>query len=176
MRFTPLDIQDHRFATRLRGYDPAEVDSFMRMVAEDFEAAVREVEALRQRVRDLEARVEDLTGQEKSLRDTLVTAQTLSEDLKRTAMKEAEVTISEAEIKGEKILAAAHHRAARLSQDIREIKLLRSRLAIAVRTAIETHLALLEGLCQDPDDDPLLDGRRDPRPAPPPPPLPGPKA
>ncbi len=159
MRFTPLDIQNHRFGTRLRGYDPAEVDSFMRMVAEDFEAAVREAETLRERVRDLETRVEELSSQERTLRDTLVTAQSLSEDLKRTAMKEAEVTISEAEVKGEKILNAAHRRVARLSEEIRELTMLRTRLATAVRSAIETHLALLDSLCEDAPEETLVDGK-----------------
>ena len=49
--------------------------------------------------------------------------------------------ISEAEVKGEKILDAAHRRAAKLAEDIREMKALRSRLAVALRTTIETHLA-----------------------------------
>ena len=42
MRMTPLDVQSHRFAHRLRGYDPDEVDAFLRMVSEDYEGLVRE--------------------------------------------------------------------------------------------------------------------------------------
>ena len=41
-RFTPLDIQSHHFARTFRGYDDDEVDAFLRLVAEDFERAVRE--------------------------------------------------------------------------------------------------------------------------------------
>ena len=73
-------------------------------------------------------------------------AQTLSEDLKRTAMKESEVLVSEAEVKAEKVLDAAHRRAAKLAEDIREMRALRGRLAAALRQTIETHLALLETL------------------------------
>ena len=36
-RFTPLDIQSHQFGRSLRGCDPDEVTSFLRLVAEDFE-------------------------------------------------------------------------------------------------------------------------------------------
>ncbi len=84
----------------------------------------------------------------------------LAEDLKRTAIKEAEVMISEAELRGEKILDAAHRRAARLAEDIREMKSLRTRLSTAVRTTIETHLSLLDSLETPPNDgDPQIEAR-----------------
>ena len=98
MRLTALDIQNHPFASSWRGFDPGEVQTFLRLVAEDFEGLVRECETLREKVRALETRVEDLTGNEHALRETLVTAQALSEDLKRTAVKESELMISEAEV------------------------------------------------------------------------------
>jgi len=159
MRLTPLDIQNHHFAQTWRGYDPAEVETFLRMAAEDYEALVRERDGLRETVRHLESRIAELASQEQTLRETLVTAQALAEDLKRTALKESEVTIGQAEVKAEKILDAAHRRAAKLAEDIREMKGLRSRLASAIRTTIETHLALLEGLAEGPAEDPLLDGK-----------------
>lgn len=146
MRLTPLDLQNHRFSNRFRGYDPDEVDGFVRMVCEDYESLVRENEALRETVSGLEARVADLSGQEGRLRETLVTVQTLTEDLKRTAIREAETKIGEAEVRAEKILDAAHRRAARLEEQVRELRLVRGRVAAAVRTTLETHATLLEGL------------------------------
>lgn len=160
MRLTALDIQKHHFASTWRGFDPGEVETFLRLVAEDFEGLVRECETLREKVRALETRVEDLTGNEHALRETLVTAQALSEDLKRTAVKESELMISEAEVKGEKILDAAHRRAAKLAEDIREMKALRGRLGSALRATMETHLALLETLCAEPsEEDAVLEGK-----------------
>lgn len=159
MRITPLDLRNHRFRRRMAGYAPDEVDEFLRLVAEDYEAALRKIEAQRERVIRLEQRVEELAAHEQILQDTLCTAQQLSEDLKRTAMKEAEVLIGEAEIKGEKVLDAAHRRAAKLAEDIREMKQLKTRLSSAVRAAIETHLGLLETLATDAPDDPLLEGK-----------------
>jgi cell division initiation protein len=159
MRITPLDLQNHRFPRRVAGYAQEEVDDFLRLVAEDYEAVLREAEAQREQVKHLQQRVEELLANEQILQDTLTTAQKLSEDLKRTAMKEAEVIVSEAEVKGEKILDAAHRRAAKLAEDIREMKQLKTRLSTAVRAAIETHLGLLDGLSADPPDDPLLEGK-----------------
>ncbi len=149
MRITPLDVRDHPFRRRVSGYDREEVDTFLRAVADDYEAALRETQKLRQRVAELQGRVDVLASNEDVLKETLTTAQRLSEDLKSTAVKEAEVLLSEAEIKAEKILDAAHRRAARLAEDIREMKTLRTRLASSVRGTIETHLSLLEGLADD---------------------------
>lgn len=150
MRITPLDIRNHEFKRRVSGYDREEVDRFLRIVSEDYEASLRVVEGLRQKVRDLEARVGELTANEQLLQQTLTTAQALSDDLKNTAMREAEVLVGEAEIKGEKVLEAAHRRAARLAEDIREMKRLRMRLAGTLRTTIERHLEMLDHLAEDP--------------------------
>jgi cell division initiation protein len=159
MRLTPLDIQSHHFGRRLRGLDAGEVEAFLRMVAEDFEGVIREADRLRQRVRELEARVDEVAGREETLRATLMTAQEVSDDLRRTAAKEAEVLLAEAEVKAEKVLDAAHRRVAKLAEDIREMRGLRTRLAASVRSAVETHLSLLEGLSADLPEDPVLDGK-----------------
>jgi cell division initiation protein len=159
MRITPLDVRNHPFRKRLSGYDRDEVDAFLQMVAEDYEDLVRESAGFREQVIKLEVRVQDLSANETVLKDTLTTAQKLSEDLKRTAVKEAEVIVGEAEIKGEKVLAAAHRRAAKLAEEIREMKSLRSRLSEKVRATIETHMSLLEGLSAAEHDDPVADAK-----------------
>jgi cell division initiation protein len=152
VRLTPLDIRNHSFSTRLRGLDSAEVEAFMRLIAEDYEDAIRENETLREKVQMLRGRVEELSQSEKTLQKTIVTAQNLSDDLKKTAVRESEVLVAEAEVKAEKILTASHRRVAKLAQDIREMKLLRARLSTAIRTVVENHLTLLEGLSQDPPE------------------------
>jgi hypothetical protein len=90
------------------------------------------------------------------LQTTLTTAQKLSEDLKRTAVKEAETMIGEAEVRAEKVLDAAHRRATRLAGDLREMKQLRTRLAASVRSTIDIHIGLLDALAKDPPEEPSL--------------------
>ena len=154
MRISPLDLRNHRFRRQMGGYDREEVDGFLQVAAEDFEAALRKAEQQGSRIRELEQRVQDLSANEKVIQDTLATAQKLTEDLKRTAVKEAEVLVGEAEIRGEKVLEAAHRRAAKLGDDIREMKLVKVRLAASVRAAIQTHLELLETLASEPPEEP----------------------
>ena len=159
MRMTPLDIQSHRFPRRWRGYDPAEVDNFVNMLAEDYESLVCEAGSLRETIRHLEARIAELSTDETLLRETLVTAQSMSEDLRRTVVKETEVLLGEAEVRAEKILDAAHRRSTKLEQNLREMKSLRSRLAGEIRAAIEAHLSLLDGLAEPASDTQVDDGK-----------------
>ena len=144
MKLTPLDIQKHTFSQRMRGADPIEVEAFLQLVSEDFEALLREKTALAERVQLLEDRNRELTQTEKTLQDTLVTAQSMSEDLKKTAMREAELRVTEAELQAEKILEASHRRAARIAEDIREMKALRGRLGAALKQTLESHMALVD--------------------------------
>jgi len=158
MRMTPLDVQSHQFAHRLRGYDPDEVNAFLRIVSEDYEGLVHETDSQSDRIRRLEARLEELSAQENLLKETLLSAQAMTEELRGTAEREAALRLAEVEVRAEKILDASHRRAARLAQDIREMRALRSRLAESFRSAAETHLSLLETLEADPEQYPLIQG------------------
>lgn len=158
MRITPLDIRTHTFPRALSGYSRDEVDAFLGMVSDDYEALVRESQSLKEQLIRLEVQVERLSSNEAILQETLTTAQRMSEDLKRTAMKEAETLVGGAEVKAEKVLDAAHRRAAKLAGDLREMKQLRTRLAASVRATIETHLGLLDALAVDPPEEPSLGG------------------
>lgn len=158
MRMTPLDVQSHQFASRFRGYDPDEVEAFLRIVSEDYESLVRETDSQGDRIRRLESRIEELSAQEHLLKETLLSAQAMTQELGRNAEREADLRLAEVEVRAEKILDASHRRAARLGQDIRDMRALRSRLAESLRSAAETHLAILETLEADPEQDPLVRG------------------
>ncbi len=146
MRITPLDVRNHRFGRRLSGIDRDEVESFLALVSEDYEALVRENEGHGERIRQLEQRVEQLVADERLLKETLLSAQAMTSDLREATIKETEVLVGEAEVKAEKILDAAHRRAAKLGEEIREMRGIRTRLAEALRTTLETHLALVDSI------------------------------
>src|SRR5512146_1601787 len=52
---TPLDMRQARFTTALRGFDKADVTSFLQEAAEGFDHAMRENERLRMEIVRLEA-------------------------------------------------------------------------------------------------------------------------
>src|SRR5438094_5184064 len=90
MNVSPLDLRQQRFRSALRGFDKTEVTSFLMAVAEDYEQALREADRLRQEVTRLEGIVGGHREQEKSLQNTLITAQKLADDIRGSADKAAE--------------------------------------------------------------------------------------
>ena len=150
MRITPLDITQKAFRRALRGYDRQEVEAFLALVATEFEELVKEVQALRVDVTRMDEEIAEFRGRERSLQETMVTAQKACEEIRESARKEAEITLAEAELQGEKIVQAAHARFLRIVDDISELKRQRSGFEALVRAQVESHLKLLEAF-REPD-------------------------
>ena len=74
MKLTPLDIRKQEFKKVLRGYDTVEVDTFMDMMANEFEEVLRLQKEMRDRVIELEVQLKDYRQIEKSLQQTLLQA------------------------------------------------------------------------------------------------------
>ncbi len=144
MRLTPLEIRQHHFTTRFRGFDAGEVDAFLETVVADFEDVVRENAQLRREAERLARDLDAYRAREKTIQDTLTTAQTVVEQLKRTAIKESESLVVDAELRAEKIVAEARERRAELANEIREQKYLRQRLEVDLRRTLEGYAKLID--------------------------------
>jgi len=144
MRITPLDVRGHRFAVRMRGYDREEVESFLNFVSEELEKVVNDVSKLREENVALKATLGDLTERERILKETLFTAQKLSEDMKEEAKREGRLMVREAELRGQKLIEHAQKKVSQLEEGIRGLKLERDSFERKLRSLIEQHLKLLE--------------------------------
>jgi len=144
MRLTPIDIRQHRFSVRLRGFDAEEVQSFLDTVVADFEDVVRENASLKRDVERIARELEKYQTREQTIQETLTTAQGIVEQLKRTAMKEAEVMIGEAEVRAEKLLQEAEARRGDLSGEITQLKRMRERLTYDLRNTLYGYLKLVD--------------------------------
>jgi cell division initiation protein len=144
MNVTPLDITQKQFKTSFRGLDREEVEGFLALVAAEFEALVRENLSLREDNRRKAEDIAEFRSRERALQETLVTAQKASGEIRDSARKEAEITISDAELQAEKIVQGAHARFLRIVDDINELKRQRVQFEANVRTLVESHLKLIE--------------------------------
>jgi cell division initiation protein len=122
MKVTPLDLRQPRFKTVMRGYDRGEVQALLFEVADDYENALREMDKLRQDVTKLDAVLAEHRGQERNLRNTLLTAQKHADDIKEHAQAEAALIVREAEGQRDLLLQKAQ---GRLEDVQREIDALR---------------------------------------------------
>jgi cell division initiation protein len=90
VKVSPLDLRQLRFRTTFRGFDRAEVLALIAEVADEYENALREVDRLRQEVSTMEALLSQHREHERNLRDTLMTAQRVAEDMRANADVQAE--------------------------------------------------------------------------------------
>lgn len=145
MQLTPLEITQREFRKVLRGYDPEEVRHFIESVADEVESLLKDNAARRERIAELEDRVRALEGQEESLRNTLVTAQRMTEEIKANAKREADLIVREAEGKAQRLTAEAQTRVADAQKEILELRRQRDLFAATLRSHIQAHLELLQG-------------------------------
>ncbi len=124
MNVTPLDLRQQKFKSAMRGYDRGEVDALLHEVAEDYEGALREADRMRTDVARLEAALAEHRSEERSLKNTLVSAQRLADELRDTAERDAERVLHEAESRADMLIQKAQ---GRLEDLQREIEGLRSR-------------------------------------------------
>ena len=144
MIITPLDIQQQQFKGKmLGGLDPNDVDSFLQMVAAEMESLIRENSELKEQGRKISQQLEELSQREVTLRDTMLAAQKITEEMKANAQKEATLLISEAELKGERIVADAENRLLQLNNQIHEVRRQKLQFESNLRSALESHLKML---------------------------------
>jgi cell division initiation protein len=139
MNVSPLDLRQQKFRTAFRGFDPVEVSSFLLAVADDYEQALREADRLRQEVARLEMVVRGHVEQEKSLQNTLITAQKLADDIKAGAEENALRIVREAESRSVLLIEKTQARVEDIHRDIDGLKLKRR----AVETSLEASIQAL---------------------------------
>ena len=155
MRISPNDIRQQQFTVRMfRGFDPPEVDAFLEDVADDYETLLKESQLLKEQLVGQEERQRGVLELERTLQDTLVTTQRLSDELKAAAKREsdelrnaarheAELIVREAELRGDKAVEAARAEEARIRSDIQALKRIRRQLVGDLEGTLERYQRLL---------------------------------
>ena len=138
MKVTPLDLRQQRFKTVMRGYDRGEVQAFLLEVADDYENALRENDKLRQDVAKLEAVLGEHRGQERNLRNTLLTAQKLADEIRENAQTEAALIVREAEGRADLLLQKAQARLEDVQREIDGLRMKRREVENDIEALIRT--------------------------------------
>jgi len=152
-RLTPLEIQKREFSRRWKGLDPQEVQHFLLEAAEDMEMVARENADLETRIRSLQQENEEHRERERILKQTLLSAQQASEDIRGAARKEAELVVREAQDSAEKLTHHALQRSAEIEKAIHELKVQRANFRLQLQKMIELFQQVLEFDREDSDKD-----------------------
>lgn len=143
-RLTPLDIHNKEFGKTFRGYSEDEVDEFLDLIVAEFERLIRLNEGLSSDISGLESRVEHYKGLEETLKNAIVLAQKMSDDLKEAAVREADATKRQASADADRIRDEAN---LALKKSYEEIEAQRNRLMrfkVELRSFLQSALEMVD--------------------------------
>lgn len=144
MKVTPLDLRQQQFKTVMRGYDRGEVQAFLLEVADDYENALRDNDKLRQDVAKLDAVLGEHRGQERNLRNTLLTAQKMGDEIKEHAQAEAALIVREAEGRADMLLQKSQTRVEDIQREIDGLRMKRREVENDIEALVRTLNSTLE--------------------------------
>lgn len=144
MKITPVDIQQQQFKGKMfGGLDAEEVDGYLQAVAGELEELIRENNDLKERLNRQATQVAEMEAREVQLRETMLAAQRVTEEMKANAQKEAQLLISESELKGERIVAEAEKRLVELTNQIQELRREKVQFESGFKALLDTYYKLL---------------------------------
>jgi cell division initiation protein len=144
VRITPLDIQQQQFKGKIfGGLDQEDVDAFLQTVSQEMEDQIRENTELKEHIRKNSETLAEMTSRESQLRETILAAQRITEEMKANAQKEATLIISEAELKAERILADADVKLAQLNAQIQDLRREKLQFETALKSLLDSHYKML---------------------------------
>jgi cell division initiation protein len=139
-----MDIQQQQFKGKmLGGLDPEDVDAFLQSVAGEMEELIRENNDLKERLNRNAQAMADMEAREVQLRETMLAAQRITEEMKANAQKEAHLIVSEAELKGERIVADAENRLLQLNNQIQELRREKVQFESGFKSLLDNYYKLL---------------------------------
>jgi len=138
MKVSPLDLRQLRFRTTFRGFDKAEVMALIAEVTDDYENALSELDRMRQEVSKMEALLNQHREHERDLRDTLITAQRVSEDIRTNADAQARNIMREAEGRSDLLLQKTQARLEDVQREIDGMKMKRREVETTLESTISS--------------------------------------
>ena len=143
-RLTAMDIHKQQFHRQWRGLDAEEVRMYLQSVAEEVERLHLQDGEQREELGQLRGQLVELRARERTLQETLVTAQKMSDELAERSRAHADLIVKEARMKAERILQDHQDQLARLEAEISRAKLERDLFEKRLRATIDEHVDLLE--------------------------------
>lgn len=144
MKISPLDIRKQSFKKALRGVDADEVRMFLEVVASEYEKILQENAMMAEKLRYQDDRLEEYRELEKSMRNSLVTADRIANESREASEREAGRIVQDAHARGERILEDSRERLQRLVQEVEELRAKKEIYVRRFRTMLESQLAVLQ--------------------------------
>ena len=151
-KISPQDILTHEFNSKGKGFDKEDVKNFMLLISENLEAEIHEKESLKKEFELVKNNLTKLEKREDVLRDTLISAQKFSKEIKNNAEREVQLIIKEAEMKAEEIINFAKNRQRDLNSEIKNLKFKRKEIENDLLNMLSSLKELIESYRKEDDE------------------------
>jgi cell division initiation protein len=149
MALTPVEIRHVSLRRRLLGYDRRGTDDLLSEIVTSFEQVWRERADVRDEIEELEGELARQKEIEGALRNTLISAERMADDVRTHARREADVIISEARATARDIISGAESERERINGEIRRLRTLEVDVRADYRAFLVAALDRLESDTQD---------------------------
>ena len=130
----------------MRGLDPIEVETFLEMVADEYEIVLNERNQLSDEVKKLKTQLDDYQQVERTLQETLMNAQENINQSRENSKREAQIVLRESELKAEKVLDDAREKLESMKNDLKILRAQKESLAKRLRHLLESQIELIKVL------------------------------
>ena len=144
MKISPMDIQRQTFTRRFRGFDPRRGAGLSRPRGRGDRGLQNDRDNLARRVQELDAALHEHRERELILKNTLLTAQRVSEEIREAARRQGESVTKEAELQADRLLELAQSRANDVQRSILELRSHRTALRMDIRAVVKRLTTLLD--------------------------------
>ncbi len=149
MKIGPVDIRNHTFPVKMRGLDEGQVRAFLDLIADRLEELLEENRNAEDSVAALRAQLEEYRGLEKSLRDSLLSAERVTEERLAHAEREARLIVKNAEVHVDRMLADANERIAGARAELEDLRRQRVSYVERFRALLRSQSRILEASMDD---------------------------
>ncbi len=133
-----------------------EVQMFLEETADDYEKALRELDKLQESLSRKDEQLAEHREREANLRNTLLTAQKLADDVRHSAKQDAKIIVREAQNRADTVLQQAQARLDSVERDITELRLKRTDVKSSLKgsiAALDHALEFIKGQDAAPPDE-----------------------
>jgi cell division initiation protein len=145
MALTPAEIRHVQLGRRLLGYDRQATDRLLEEIVASFEDVWRERADLRDEIEQLETELTRFKEVEATLRNALVSAERMADEVRAHAQREAEIVVAEARARARDITGAAEGECQRIEAEIRRLRTVEADMRADYRAFLLAAIDRIEG-------------------------------
>ena len=143
MELSPIEIRSQKFSKKIKGYDVTEVENFLEIVAKDLEKLYGEYYGLKEELVKKNQEIADYKEKDKSISEAILMVQSVSNDIKKAAIMEAESIKNRAVSESENIIKDANKKYAEIVKNIEELLNKKIIIVNSLKNLLQTNIDIV---------------------------------